>query len=89
MLACPHGEEVVRVQGRAARQTRSGGTEEVRDMAASKTLADRAKASEEAVRRAAAVNGFSPKVADALVKWRAGGAASNVWLESYTKRARP
>ncbi len=58
-------------------------------MAASKTLADRAKASEEAVRRAAAVNGFSPKVADALVKWRAGGAASNAWLEAYAKRAQP
>ena len=58
-------------------------------MATPKTLADRAKASEEAVRRAAALNGFSPKAAAAMVKWRAGGAASNVWLESYTKRARP
>ena len=55
-------------------------------MATPKTLADRAKASEEAIQRASALNGFSPRAAAAMVKWRAGGAASNAWLEAYTKR---
>ena len=35
------------------------------------------KSPESQIRRAAAANGFSSKAADAMVKWRAGGAASN------------
>jgi hypothetical protein len=45
------------------------------------------KSPQSQIRRAAAVNGFSPKAADALVKWCAGGAASNAWLDEYIKRA--
>jgi hypothetical protein len=38
---------------------------------------------ERQIKRAAAANGFSAAAAAAMVKWRAGGPASNAWLESY------
>lgn len=35
------------------------------------------------IRRAARLNGFSPKAAEAMTKYRAGSAASDAWLDAY------
>lgn len=41
-----------------------------------------------AIEKACTANGFSPAAAAQMLKWRAGGAASNAWLERYTERAK-
>ena len=41
-----------------------------------------------AIEKACAANGFSPAAAAQMLKWRAGGAASNAWLERYMEQAK-
>lgn len=45
------------------------------------------KSTKSDIGKACAANGFSPAAAVQMIKWRAGGAASNAWLERYKEQA--
>lgn len=89
MIAFKHGDDRSREEAGAAGATQGSGTQEVRDMATSKRMAGSAEAPAAAptkaatIARACAANGFSEAAAAQMIRWRAGGAASNAWLERY------